>query len=383
MEKKKNNKSLAFLIAAVLMMVFTALVAATAYALTDTTRPTILSVSPTNNQQDLPIDGRVTIVFSEAMDPATITANTVTVTQRTTPEAGSAAGEYRSLAIPGKVTYSGTTATFTPTEVLSPNQRYGNVFTVTVTSGVKDLAGNALSRNYVWSFTTGLDSFNTGASTSQSDQSAAPGSGVTTPPASTPPPVTTPVTSTTTSASAFPWLWVIVAALVLLFVGFILAVFLPTSHKKAQVVQAKRTDGRSSPFGDVHPVVDIEGIGPKYSKALQAMGIMNTKQLWEAKAVTVAHKTGAPLSTVKSWQHMAELASVKDIGPQYAELLVRSGVHTIEELKNFEPDKLLKLVRAKENSLEVNIQGNSPGYATVEHWIDEARDHRFSASSEA
>jgi len=49
------------------------------------------------------------------------------------------------------VTYSGTTATFTPTNVLAAS----TVYTATMTTGAKTLAGNSLAANTVWSFTTG------------------------------------------------------------------------------------------------------------------------------------------------------------------------------------------------------------------------------------
>lgn len=102
---------------------------------------------------------------------------------------------------------------------------------------------------------------------------------------------------------------------------------------------------------------------------------MNTKQLWEADAEKIADKTGAALASVKSWQAMSELAAVKDIGPQYAELLERSGVHSIRQLKDSKPNDLLNLVREKQDSLEVNIQGNVPGHSLVKNWIDQARKH--------
>ncbi|KKO19444.1 MAG: hypothetical protein BROFUL_01859, partial [Candidatus Brocadia fulgida] len=53
--------------------------------------------------------------------------------------------------VTGAVSYTGTTATFTPTGSLS----YATSYTATVTTGVTDLAGNALGANYVWGFTTG------------------------------------------------------------------------------------------------------------------------------------------------------------------------------------------------------------------------------------
>jgi hypothetical protein len=72
------------------------------------------------------------------MNPATVTTSTFTLKQGTT-------------AIPGTVTCLGATATFNPTS----NLAVSTVYTATVTTGVTDLAGNALSNTYVWTFTTG------------------------------------------------------------------------------------------------------------------------------------------------------------------------------------------------------------------------------------
>ncbi|MFA6460929.1 MAG: DUF4332 domain-containing protein [Candidatus Woesearchaeota archaeon] len=343
-----------------------------ASALVDTTRPTILSVSPMNNEMGLTRNEQISILFSEEMDPSTLNRDTIIMMQRTTPESGG----YKSLAIDGSVTYTDRTATFTSTELFTPNQHYGNVFTVMITTGAQDLAGNSLSQDYFWSFTTGQDLFNTGATTSQLGQSAAPISGT-----NTQIPVVAPVTGTQSStANNFPWIWVIGGILGVILIAVIIALALPVRDKdtkKDLKTPVNTNTERPNPFGDVHPVMDIEGIGPEYKSRLNEMGISNTQQLWNADAVEVAHETSAPLSSVKSWQQMAELASVKDIGPQYAELLERSGVHSITQLKNYDPNKLLKLIRKKMASLKVNIQGNSPGHATVEHWINRARDHKF------
>jgi hypothetical protein len=56
--------------------------------------------------------------------------------------------------VPGVVTYTGTTATFTPSSVLAGN----TVYTGAITTGAKDAAGNALAANYSWSFTTAAPS---------------------------------------------------------------------------------------------------------------------------------------------------------------------------------------------------------------------------------
>ena len=53
--------------------------------------------------------------------------------------------------VAGVVTYSGTTATFTPTSSLTANTLYK----ATITTGAKNVAGTSLTKDYVWTFTTG------------------------------------------------------------------------------------------------------------------------------------------------------------------------------------------------------------------------------------
>jgi hypothetical protein len=104
----------------------------------DTTAPTVRYTVPIDLATAVPLNSTVKATFSEAMNPATITIATLTVKQGTTP-------------VSGTVTYVGTTAIFTP----ASNLTSGTVYTATITTGVKDLAGNSLAANKVWSFTTG------------------------------------------------------------------------------------------------------------------------------------------------------------------------------------------------------------------------------------
>ena len=105
---------------------------------TDTTAPTVSSTGPVNGDTGVPINRKATVVFSEFMDPLTITTETFTLKQGTTP-------------VSGIVTYAGVTATFTPLSNLENNTEY----TVTITTGAKDLAGNALASDFSISWTTG------------------------------------------------------------------------------------------------------------------------------------------------------------------------------------------------------------------------------------
>ena len=100
--------------------------------------PAVTTTSPANSAVGVPRNNSITIEFSTAMDPATINSSTVIVKQGTT-------------VIPGTVTYSGTTAVFTPTNSLLALTKY----TVTITTGAKTLAGKAFAANSESSFTTG------------------------------------------------------------------------------------------------------------------------------------------------------------------------------------------------------------------------------------
>src|SRR5207245_617623 len=105
----------------------------------DTTAPTVSATVPANLATGVGIGGQIAGTFSEPMDPSTISTATFTLKQGTTP-------------VSGTVSYSGVTATFTPAGNLAPLTTY----TARISTGAKDLAGNPLTADLVWSFTTGV-----------------------------------------------------------------------------------------------------------------------------------------------------------------------------------------------------------------------------------
>jgi len=104
----------------------------------DVILPTITLTNPINNATDVALNYQIVTTFSEPMNSATITSLTYTLKQGT-------------ISVSGDIVYTGNTASFTPVDDLLPNK----VYTVTITTGAKDMAGNGLAVNSVFTFTTG------------------------------------------------------------------------------------------------------------------------------------------------------------------------------------------------------------------------------------
>jgi len=100
----------------------------------DLTAPTVSSTTPADGATDVAVNTTVTATFSEPMSADTITATNFKLDNGAT----------------GTVGYDGTTATLTPSGDLVA----GTVYTATVTTGAKDLAGLPLATAHSWSFTT-------------------------------------------------------------------------------------------------------------------------------------------------------------------------------------------------------------------------------------
>jgi sugar lactone lactonase YvrE len=107
----------------------------------DVIPPTVTSTNPIPNATGISINSSLNATFSVLMDASTIVGATFFLT-------GGGGGISGSIST---ANVSGTTvATLIPSAPLS----YGATYTATITTGVKDVAGNAMSANYTWSFTT-------------------------------------------------------------------------------------------------------------------------------------------------------------------------------------------------------------------------------------
>jgi hypothetical protein len=105
----------------------------------DTTAPTVLTTSPRDADTDVALGVVLSVEFSEAMDLTTLSDTSFTL------EVVSGGAS-----VAGSVNASGTQATFQPAAELAEDTQYR----ATLTTDVKDLAGNALALEFSWTFTT-------------------------------------------------------------------------------------------------------------------------------------------------------------------------------------------------------------------------------------
>jgi len=99
--------------------------------------PLVVSTIPADKAIDVPLSQIVSATFNEKMNPATITQESFTLVQGTTP-------------VLGTVSYTSLSAAFAPASPLAPFTTY----TGRVKTSVKDLMNNSLQTDYVWTFTT-------------------------------------------------------------------------------------------------------------------------------------------------------------------------------------------------------------------------------------
>ncbi len=102
----------------------------------DNSRPTIISISPSNGAANVSINVNISVNFSEAIDNSTLHSGTFFFDNN----------------ISGNINIASDNknATFDPITDLD----YSTTYTVTITSGVQDLAGNSMKSDYSWQFIT-------------------------------------------------------------------------------------------------------------------------------------------------------------------------------------------------------------------------------------
>ena len=125
-----------------------------------------------------------------------------------------------------------------------------------------------------------------------------------------------------------------------------------------------------------YPVLKIEGIGPKYAKKLNAIGVATTAKLLDRAKDPKGRKQLAAESDIDDglilkWANMSDLMRIKGVAGQWAELLLASGVDTVKELRNRNAANLAK--KMEEVNAEKNLTNGEISEKRVTAWVEEAK----------
>ena len=123
-------------------------------------------------------------------------------------------------------------------------------------------------------------------------------------------------------------------------------------------------------------IIDIEGIGEGYAKKLIGAGVQTVEALLESGGnpkgrKALAEKAGISDNLILEWVNRADLARIKGVGSQYADLLEASGVDTVVELSKRVPANLTKKM-AEVNEAKKLVR-RLPVESQVTDWVDQAK----------
>ena len=175
---------------------------------------------------------------------------------------------------------------------------------------------------------------------------------------------------TSNDSDAFVLLTILfIVLIVLLLLMFFL---LRVDEEPVAFIEVRPEPEKEKPYydykGDVHDVIDVEGIGPVYAERLAGIGIKTTARLCYEDTASIAQRIGVPEKTVRSWQAMAQLMKVNGIAKQYAEALYRGGTESIEDLKKGDAAEIAAAAAAYLESVDVNVLGQPVTTKRVQGW---------------
>ena len=123
-------------------------------------------------------------------------------------------------------------------------------------------------------------------------------------------------------------------------------------------------------------LAEIEGIGDVYAQKLEAAGVSSIEKLLEAGAAKkgredLSAKTGVSEKLILEWVNRADLARIKGVGSEFADLLEAAGVDTVPELAQRNAENLAaKLAEINE---EKKLTRRVPSASEVADWVEQAK----------
>ena len=123
-------------------------------------------------------------------------------------------------------------------------------------------------------------------------------------------------------------------------------------------------------------LTEVEGIGPSYAAKLSEAGCKTQEQLLKdcgqkKGRKSLAEKSGISEKQILKWTNRADLARVKGIGSEYADLLECAGVDTVPELAKRNPGNLH--AKMGEVNDDKNLVRAMPSESKVEDWVKQAK----------
>ncbi|MBY9014636.1 MAG: DUF4332 domain-containing protein [Candidatus Lokiarchaeota archaeon] len=123
------------------------------------------------------------------------------------------------------------------------------------------------------------------------------------------------------------------------------------------------------------PIIELEGIGKKYGKTLEAAGFLDVESLIGLDRDGIkklAEKTKISEKLIDKWAEHADLMRIGGIGPEYAEVINEIGIDSVKELAQRNPnntlDRIVKLDKEKPD-----MYRKPPTLQMIEDWIEEAK----------
>lgn len=122
---------------------------------------------------------------------------------------------------------------------------------------------------------------------------------------------------------------------------------------------------------------EIKGITIRISYILEAQGIKTVETLLETCASkkgreTLANNTGLTTQDLLKWTNRADLARVKGIATQNADLLEAAGVDTVPELAQRNPENLHATILEENN--KHRIVSKMASLNQVKDWVSQAKE---------
>lgn len=123
-------------------------------------------------------------------------------------------------------------------------------------------------------------------------------------------------------------------------------------------------------------IIKIEGIGSVYTTKLAAYGIKTVEALLKQGATPsgrdqIAEGTGISKSLVLEWVNHADLWRIKGVSEEYSDLLEESGVDTVVELAQRNPENLYE--KMSEVNMAKKLVRRLPSEKQVSDWVAQAK----------